>query len=319
MKIAIILPVYNVENRLAICLDSIFKQTYRDFVVVAINDGSTDKSLEILNSYKNDKRLIIINQNNQGLSAARNRGLQEITSDNSIDIITFIDSDDRIETNYLEHCITTFKNNNIDCYLSGYFEETNTIINKTVPKILGFFSNTKVIKLLCDGTMPVTVCGKFYKASICKNMKYPNFNPGEDFCGNIQVLLKTTKNVYIDNYCGYYYFRDSAQPSITRSKRDFKKRMNHINSFIFVYKISPTQDIKNILKKRIVDCYFHELPYFVCVKLNANEKSELNRFKKWAKDNLIFKDSKNKFLILYKYFRPLYFCFIKIKYSKYYK
>lgn len=94
-KISIIVPVYNVEKYLKVCLDSIKNQTYNNFEVIMINDGSTDKSKKICEEYTKDARFILINQNNQGLSGARNTGLKNITGE----YVLFIDSDDWIEKN----------------------------------------------------------------------------------------------------------------------------------------------------------------------------------------------------------------------------
>jgi len=75
-KIAIIVPIYNVENYLRECLDSIRNQTYKNFICIMINDGSTDSSKKIAETYLVDERFVLINQENQGLSGARNRGIE---------------------------------------------------------------------------------------------------------------------------------------------------------------------------------------------------------------------------------------------------
>ena len=92
-KISVIIPVYNVEKYLRECLDSLLNQTFKDIEIICVNDGSTDGSLNILNEYASkDSRFIIINQNNQGLSAARNNGLNVAKGD----YVAFLDSDDYI-------------------------------------------------------------------------------------------------------------------------------------------------------------------------------------------------------------------------------
>ncbi|MBC1274400.1 glycosyltransferase family 2 protein, partial [Listeria booriae] len=94
-SVSIILPVYNVAPYLKACLDSLCVQTFQDFEVIAVNDGSTDESLTILDAYQGIlPQLRIISQPNQGLSAARNRGLQEVSGE----YVYFLDSDD-----YLQH------------------------------------------------------------------------------------------------------------------------------------------------------------------------------------------------------------------------
>ena len=93
-KFSIIIPVYNVEKYIKKCLDSVVNQTVKDYEVILINDGSTDNSMEIAKKYS----FKIINQKNQGQSAARNHGIKEAKGD----YIVFLDSDDTIEKDYLE-------------------------------------------------------------------------------------------------------------------------------------------------------------------------------------------------------------------------
>lgn len=92
-KISIIVPVYNVENYVSKCIESIINQTYKDVEIIIVNDGSTDKSGDICDYYsKKDARIILIHQENQGLSMARNNALDIASGD----YIGFVDSDDWI-------------------------------------------------------------------------------------------------------------------------------------------------------------------------------------------------------------------------------
>lgn len=96
---SIIVPVYNVEQYLPRCIESILEQTVSDFELILVNDGSSDGSLNICNEYaKNDKHIIVLNQENKGVSAARNNGIDNAKGE----WITFIDSDDFVESDYLE-------------------------------------------------------------------------------------------------------------------------------------------------------------------------------------------------------------------------
>lgn len=106
MKISIILPVYNVEAYLEACIDSVLAQTYPNFELIAINDGSTDNSLEILKKYK-DERILIFEQENRGTSATLNRGIQEAEGD----YVAFIDGDDLWVSDKLETQVKIFEEN----------------------------------------------------------------------------------------------------------------------------------------------------------------------------------------------------------------
>ena len=109
--VTIIVPVYNVEAYILDCLNSIFAQDYTTIEVIAINDGSTDSSLKLLDEYAlHESRLRIITQENKGLSGARNTGLDYASGE----IIVFVDSDDTIAPTLVSRCINCFKTSNID-------------------------------------------------------------------------------------------------------------------------------------------------------------------------------------------------------------
>lgn len=100
MKVSVIIPVYNVEKYLESCLESIKSQTFTDYELILINDGSTDESVAIMRRYaKTDARIRIISQSNRGVSAARNLGLSVAEGE----YVLFVDSDDTILPDALEH------------------------------------------------------------------------------------------------------------------------------------------------------------------------------------------------------------------------
>lgn len=111
IKTSIIIPVYNVEQYLSACLDSVISQTYENIEIVCVNDGSADDSLQVLEKYaQKDKRIKIINQKNQGVSVARNVGLDNATGD----YIYFLDSDDYIDKNFIETSVDVAIKNDSD-------------------------------------------------------------------------------------------------------------------------------------------------------------------------------------------------------------
>ena len=101
--ISIIVPIYNVENYLRQCLDSIQNQTYKNFECIMVNDGSTDSSQQIAEEYLTDSRFRLINQSNKGLSGARNTAISHIREESTF--ISFVDSDDYIYPDFLETLI----------------------------------------------------------------------------------------------------------------------------------------------------------------------------------------------------------------------
>ena len=111
MKYSIIVPVYNVEQFLETCIESILHQNFIDYEIIAVNDGSTDGSKEILEDYlKKTERLKVIHQRNKGLGGARNTGIQTATGD----YLLLLDSDDYLEMNALETLATYLDKYNLD-------------------------------------------------------------------------------------------------------------------------------------------------------------------------------------------------------------
>ena len=102
-EISVVVPVYNTEDYLKRCIDSIIRQTYKNFDLILIDDGSTDGSGQICDEYAiKDSRIHVIHQKNRGLSAARNAGLDWITLNSSSKWVSFVDSDDWIHHRFLE-------------------------------------------------------------------------------------------------------------------------------------------------------------------------------------------------------------------------
>ena len=119
-KISIIVPVYNAENYLEKCLQSVFNQDFDDYEVVIVNDGSTDGSVKVIQKFirKYNEKIVLIEKENGGLSLARNIGIQKATGE----YVTFLDSDDYISTDYLKVLYNTAKKYNSDMVASGQYK-----------------------------------------------------------------------------------------------------------------------------------------------------------------------------------------------------
>lgn len=115
--VSVIIPIYNVEQYLAKCLDSVINQTYKDLEIICVNDCSPDNSAKILEEYsKKDNRIKIINrEQNGGLSAARNSGMEIMTGD----YVYFLDSDDWIDNNYIEELVSKMEEKNVDMIINA--------------------------------------------------------------------------------------------------------------------------------------------------------------------------------------------------------
>ena len=199
--ISVIVPVYNVEEYLEECLESIQYQTYTDIEVILVNDGSTDSSKEICERFcQADSRFRLINQENKGQSAARNRGVKESVGQ----FIMFVDSDDIINKDVLEVLLPYMKKDVdiVECGRTRNKEEF--FLNKTSTII--FEGDAKEAILNCISFDAVKFCAftKLYRREIVEKIPFLEGYIYEDVFTGINYLKHIRKLVVID-YIGYYY------------------------------------------------------------------------------------------------------------------
>ena len=218
--ITIVLPVYNVEKYIRRCIDSILNQTFNNYELIIIDDGSTDNSGYICNQYKKlDNRIKIVHQDNKGLSNARNKGIELSNSK----YITFIDSDDYIDNKYLEVLYSIMINNNADIVICNHIKikenENNnaTIIDNYNEEIITKEETYRRMNLGIN--IGMAVWSKLYKTDIFKNNKFLNNKLYEDIF-IINDIIESTNKIVVTNYNGYYYLLRNN--SITNSPMDYK-------------------------------------------------------------------------------------------------
>lgn len=216
VKISVVLPVYNVADYLRKCLDSLVNQTFKDFEVICVNDGSTDLSLGILEGYAlTDSRFKIISQENQGLSGARNTGIEHVQGE----YVLFVDSDDWLEENALEllyeHVkgfnseITMFKFKFFDDDTSEISEDPFTNLEVIDPALYtGNFSYYDVLDIIFK--ISHAPFNKLYKTSFLRNLgaKFLYGSYYEDVEFFYKVFFKAKKVSLLPEYLYYYRIRD---------------------------------------------------------------------------------------------------------------
>lgn len=213
-KISIIVPVYNVQEYLGNCIDSILNQTFRDFELILVNDGSTDDSLEICKHYKDiDDRICIIDKKNGGLSSARNAGLDIAKGE----YIGFVDSDDYIHPQMYELLYNQIIKNKADISMCEFkkVSEFNkkelsdkVILNQEV-EILN--NKEAVFKLGENGSVTyVIACNKLYKKSLFNNIKFKEGIIHEDEYIIHRLLYQVNKLVYIKQELYFYLQREGS-------------------------------------------------------------------------------------------------------------
>lgn len=205
-KLSVIITVYQAEKYLSNCIDSIINQTYSNFEIIAINDGSTDDSLNILKRYAlKDSRIKIISQENKGLVASRRVGVTAAESDFAF----FVDADDTIPSNALEVLVNNYnKNDDIivgDMNVCSKNGDSIRIHTNEIPKEDG------KLGIMCDlltKKLSSSLCGKLIRRdlllSVSTNLK---FTIGEDAVTNMLIVDKFDVNLRIVNQITYNYFQ----------------------------------------------------------------------------------------------------------------
>lgn len=220
--ISVIVPVYNVENYLSACIESIINQTFSDLEIILVNDGSTDRSGEICDEYaRKDSRIKVIHKSNAGLSVARNTGLDVAQGS----YILFVDSDDYINFDACEMLVKTALREQADIVQGKgiKFKEKNEIQVETGTGRISCYSNIDALEALFeyyDSDIRVVAWNKLFHKNLFKRLRFPNNLIYEDTYLIPRLFYEANKVVVVDYYT--YYYRLSEN-SIMRSSFTLKK------------------------------------------------------------------------------------------------
>lgn len=223
IKFSIIVPVYNVEKYLKKCINSILNQTYKNYEIIIINDGSTDKSKKILESYKNIDNVKIINQTNKGLSVARNIGIKNATGD----YLLFVDSDDYIDNDLLENLNKNITDEEIIRFQTRTVDESYKVLKEYNEMPFDTMTgNEALVYILNYHFIENTWLYCYNKIYIEKNnFKFDQGFIHEDF-GLTPLILANTKSIKSINYIGYNYLIRNNSLSNSKDINKVKKKCN---------------------------------------------------------------------------------------------
>ena len=214
--ISIIVPVYNVENYLEECLESIRKQTYQDIEVILVNDGSTDDSQAICEHFcQTDNRFRLINQKNQGQSVARNHGVKESIGE----YIMFVDSDDVVSLGLLEQ-LMKYMSNGIDIVECDRTEAIQCLNEEKKDIHVKEFDSNEALYQCFNHGVSWSPVAKLYRRKIVEKVPFLENLIYEDFYTGIVSLKYIHKMRKID-YIGYYYrYHTSSTMNQTYSEKN---------------------------------------------------------------------------------------------------
>lgn len=312
-KVSVIIPVYNVEKYIDKCLNSVINQTLKDIEIIIVNDGSPDNSQSIIDEYsRKDKRIISLIQENGRQGKARNNGLKHATGE----YISFIDSDDYIESDMLEKMYNKAKEEDSDiviCSNYNIYEATNG--NEVIfidEKLMEDSIDNKKNKLLNI----ISPCCKIYKRSLIQNSNifFMEKLYYEDLAFSIKSLVLSNKISYVNEPLYYYIIHEGS----TMTSTNVIRNLDIINAF---------EDIITFLKdKKMYKNYYSEIEFMAINNLyistivriirsnvSKNEKKKIiNKLLKYFYDN--FNNyKKNKYLSTLNKNRKIIYILINLK------
>ena len=209
--ISIIIPCFNAEKTLEKCLESVVQQSYANLEIIIIDDGSTDETSLIYNKFQsNDERILVLKQQNSGVSKARNTGVKAATGD----YICFVDSDDWAELNYCSELYSLLVGENADISIveASYEDENgNVLCSKPISDEKIFDGNRALVLLLEDQEIQSHPWGKLFKADLLKNVHFPeNLKCFEDYSTLFKIFNKAVKVVKSNEKLYHYIQREDS-------------------------------------------------------------------------------------------------------------
>ena len=315
-KISVIVPIYNVEKYLPICIESIINQTYKNLEIILVNDGSTDNCRKICDKYaRKDNRIKVIHKENGGLSDARNVGMEYATGD----YIYFIDSDDYIDIKTIEILYKNLKKYNADISMSRFIRTNNNNFRSDLSnEKIKLYSNVESLNMLYNKEFTfhenyaLFICAwnKLYKKELLEGIQYPIGKLYEDGATTYKILYKASLIVCSSLQLYYYYQREE---SISRKKFDETRfhRMDAFKGQMNFYKEKNLKQIYynclNTYLNMIIEYYYLADKHPNCEKIRKYLRREFNKELKQAKKNVKFPEERIYILKEFQY--PKYYSY----------
>ncbi|MCE2158366.1 glycosyltransferase [Streptococcus thermophilus] len=280
--ISIIVPVYNVEKYIDRCINSIMSQTYTDWELLLIDDGSTDRSGDICEEYAlRDKRIKCFHKANGGQSSARNLGLVYSNGEQ----IVFCDSDDWLSKDFLSICIEEYEKFDADIVTTNYYiyDDKKCIQSFDGGLEIEICNNERAMKKLLenDGTSS-SVCGRIYKKELFDNIRFEDGMLFEDAAISYKIFIQAQIVVFISQPLMYYFQREGS----TMSRRDKKIRMDEIHAAHMRY-----EEVRKLYSNEISEAAFSNYVYdfihvFECFIRDGFDLSDIKYYDSYLRGEL---------------------------------
>ena len=223
--VSIVVPVYNAQDYLTKCLDSLISQSYRRIEIIVVDDGSTDGCAAICDEYQRlDERIRIVHQANGGLSAARNTGIDAAVGD----YLTFVDSDDYVSKEYVRRLPEALTENDADisvCEFNAFFinesgGETYLSGGESEKGEQVFTADEALKKMLYQELFDTEACAKVFRRELFDSIRFPLGLFNEDLAVVYRLFLKARKACFVKERLYYYLQRsNSIMGSMSNLKR----------------------------------------------------------------------------------------------------
>lgn len=283
-EISVIVPVYNVEKYLCSCIDSILAQTFTDFELLLIDDGSKDKSGEICDEYaKRDCRVKVFHKENGGVSSARNLGIDESKGE----YLFFIDSDDIISRSYIDLFVNNIRKNGSVCVVCKYTNQLSLLMNQVDSvKIKEMMSSEFLDEIwISEGKLDGYLWNKIFEKKILIdfNIRFDeNVSIWEDMLFVVDYFINISTVIFVDAVL--YYYRDTMNSAV--KQQNISKKMEKISVCIQLLGLCNDSILyRQRLNGILSDCFFslfkdilffHKKQYLVSTK-NIITEQQLNK------------------------------------------
>ena len=203
--VSVIIPIYNIENYLSACLDSVINQTYQNLEIITVDDGSTDDSAKIAQAYAaKDKRIKVFHKENGGQGDARNVGYKKSTGE----LIAYIDGDDYVSKYYIESLVAAILNNDADAAVCQYklvYTSNDHSLERRQEANIETVSGEKALKRLFYQTgITTSPWGKLFKRELIEGIEFPKEKKYEDLATLYKIIARANKVAISQEQLLYY-------------------------------------------------------------------------------------------------------------------
>lgn len=281
-KISVVIPVYNVKDFLTECVESVLVQTFENFEILLIDDGSTDGSKKLIDELiKKDERIRVFHKENGGLSSARNVGIRKSEGE----FLAFVDSDDSVKPSFLKELYESIKEDNSDVSVCGYGLE--------IPEKRTLSGKEACIKLLTEQkNLDILAWNKLYKKSLFleNNIFYPEGKLHEDNLTTYKLYSKAKKVSFIPK--SLYNYRKRPGSITEANKKELHLEMRELAAREAIAHLESDNDLKQAAEISLLLAKFAWLDNALSDRV---DKKYIEESLSWLKTHK--KDfSKNKFL-----------------------